>query len=205
MVGGGFGGLGAGRRLDALLARGFRAEVTVISESNFLLFTPLLVGVASSALEARHVSAPVRAALRHATFLHGRVESVDTTARVLEVAAGNRGRQQVPHSWRRRYPHRTVTTPERTSGSAGSTGSGCGSGRTGRARSGPAAPTRVGPRLPRAFIVDMTSASGAHRGRAARGSEGASPIEWDSPCSVACTDVTEVLGRSGPGYCVAAG
>ncbi|WP_162183805.1 NAD(P)/FAD-dependent oxidoreductase [Nocardia rhamnosiphila] len=97
VVGGGFGGLGAGRRLDALLARGLRAEVTVISESNFLLFTPLLVGVASSALEARHVSAPVRAALRHATFLHGRVESVDTTARTLEVAAGNRGRRQVPY------------------------------------------------------------------------------------------------------------
>ncbi|WP_345496710.1 NAD(P)/FAD-dependent oxidoreductase [Nocardia callitridis] len=97
VVGGGFGGVGAGRRLDTLLARGLRADVTVISDANFLLFTPLLVGVASSALEARHVSAPVRAALRHATFLHGRVESIDTADRVLHVTSGNRGSQRVPY------------------------------------------------------------------------------------------------------------
>ncbi|MEU4313975.1 NAD(P)/FAD-dependent oxidoreductase [Nocardia sp. NPDC024068] len=95
VVGGGFGGVGAARRLDTLVGRGLRAEVTVISESNFLLFTPLLVEVASSTLEPRHISAPVRAALRNAAFLHGRVESVDPDRRELVVAAGGGGGQRV--------------------------------------------------------------------------------------------------------------
>ncbi|WP_198036804.1 NAD(P)/FAD-dependent oxidoreductase [Nocardia sp. BMG51109] len=97
VVGGGFGGVGAARRLETLVARGLRAEVTVISESNFLLFTPLLVGVASSTLEPRHITAPVRTALRYASFLHGRVESVDPARRELVVAAGSRDRQRVPY------------------------------------------------------------------------------------------------------------
>ncbi|MDT9691861.1 FAD-dependent oxidoreductase [Streptomyces sp. P9(2023)] len=67
IVGGGFGGVGAVRELDRRVGRGLAAHVTLISDSNFLLFTPLLVGVASSTVEARHVSAPVRVGLDHAS------------------------------------------------------------------------------------------------------------------------------------------
>jgi NADH dehydrogenase len=47
IVGGGFGGINAALPLDRQLKRGLRAEVTVISRSNFFLFTLLLVEVAS--------------------------------------------------------------------------------------------------------------------------------------------------------------
>lgn len=97
IVGGGFGGYGAVRELDRLVARGLDAHVTLISDSNFLLFTPLLVGVASSTVEARHVSAPVRAGLDHASFLHGRVESIDTRTRNAYVSAGRDGMLRVPY------------------------------------------------------------------------------------------------------------
>lgn len=97
IVGGGFGGYGAVRELDRLVARGLDAHVTLVSDSNFLLFTPLLVGVASSTVEARHVSAPVRAGLDHASFLHGRVESIDTQTRNAYVSAGRDGMLRVPY------------------------------------------------------------------------------------------------------------
>ncbi|MFG1670925.1 NAD(P)/FAD-dependent oxidoreductase [Streptomyces sp. Y7] len=97
IVGGGFGGVGAARELDRLLGRGLDAHVTLISDSNFLLFTPLLVGVASSTVEARHVSAPVRAGLGHASFLHGRVASIDTRTRNAYVSAGKDGTLRVPY------------------------------------------------------------------------------------------------------------
>ncbi|WP_238577233.1 hypothetical protein [Streptomyces inhibens] len=45
--------MGAARELDRRVARGLDAHVTLISDSNFLLFTPLLVGVASRTVEAR--------------------------------------------------------------------------------------------------------------------------------------------------------
>ncbi|MFE7777973.1 NAD(P)/FAD-dependent oxidoreductase [Streptomyces sp. NPDC057445] len=97
VVGGGFGGVGAARELDRRIARGLDAHVTLISDSNFLLFTPLLVGVASSTVEARHVSAPVRAGLNHASFLHGRVVSIDTQTRNAYVSAGKEGMLRVPY------------------------------------------------------------------------------------------------------------
>ncbi|MEV0227805.1 NAD(P)/FAD-dependent oxidoreductase, partial [Streptomyces sp. NPDC050704] len=97
IVGGGFGGVGAARELDRRVGRGLNAHVTLISDSNFLLFTPLLVGVASSSVEARHVSAPVRAGLNHASFLHGRVVSIDTRTRNAYVSAGKEGMLRVPY------------------------------------------------------------------------------------------------------------
>ncbi|MFI1409879.1 FAD-dependent oxidoreductase [Streptomyces sp. NPDC020707] len=99
IVGGGFGGVGAARELDRRLARGLDAHVTLISDSRFLLFTPLLVGVASSTVEARHVSAPVRAGLDHASFLHGRVVSIDTRTRNAYVSAGQWGSVCRTTSW----------------------------------------------------------------------------------------------------------
>ncbi|GAA4084197.1 NAD(P)/FAD-dependent oxidoreductase [Streptomyces shaanxiensis] len=97
IVGGGFGGVGAARELDRRVGRGLDAHVTLISDSNFLLFTPLLVGVASSTVEARHVSAPVRSGLDHTSFLHGRVTSIDTRTRNAYVSAGKEGTLRVPY------------------------------------------------------------------------------------------------------------
>ncbi|MFE6178168.1 NAD(P)/FAD-dependent oxidoreductase [Streptomyces sp. NPDC056464] len=97
IVGGGFGGVGAVRELDRRVGRGLDAHVTLISDSNFLLFTPLLVGVAAGTVEARHVSAPVRAGLGHASFLHGRVVSIDTRTRNAYVSAGKEGLLRVPY------------------------------------------------------------------------------------------------------------
>ncbi|WP_326640016.1 NAD(P)/FAD-dependent oxidoreductase [Streptosporangium sp. NBC_01755] len=97
IVGGGFGGVSTARRLDRHAARGLHAEVTLISDTNALLFTPMLAGVASSALEPRHVSAPVRAALSHTAFLHGHVDAIDTVRRVVHVTTGEEGMAAVPY------------------------------------------------------------------------------------------------------------
>ncbi|MFE9287307.1 NAD(P)/FAD-dependent oxidoreductase [Streptomyces olivaceus] len=97
VVGGGFGGVGAARELDRLVGSGLDAHVTLISDSNSQLFTPLLVGVASSTVEGRHVTAPVRAGLDHASFLHGRATSIDTHTRTVHVLAGRERPLRVPY------------------------------------------------------------------------------------------------------------
>lgn len=78
IVGGGFGGLSAAKRFERLALRGGPIDVTLISDSNFLLFTPMLAEVASGALEPSHISAPVRAAAAHTRFRHGAVDDIDT-------------------------------------------------------------------------------------------------------------------------------
>lgn len=97
IVGGGFAGVSAAQRFEHLVLRGAPVDVTVISDSNFLLFTPMLAEVASSALEPAHISAPVRVAAAHTRFRHGAVEDVDTERRAVRVGASGAASQWVPY------------------------------------------------------------------------------------------------------------
>jgi NADH dehydrogenase len=85
ILGGGFGGVSAAQRLEQLLARRPSTSIVLVSQSNYLLFTPMLAEVASSGLEAQHISAPVRAALPHTRFLRGEVEAIDVGGRTVTV------------------------------------------------------------------------------------------------------------------------
>jgi NADH dehydrogenase len=76
IAGGGFGGLYAARRLERRLPR-HSARITVVSDVNFLLYTPLLPGAAAGTLEPRHVVVPLREELEWAELLLGRVTGAD--------------------------------------------------------------------------------------------------------------------------------
>jgi NADH:ubiquinone reductase (H+-translocating) len=58
ILGGGFGGLTAARRLERKLPHQ-AAKVTLVNV-NFMLYTPLLPGAAAGTLEPRHVVVPLR-------------------------------------------------------------------------------------------------------------------------------------------------
>ena len=74
IAGGGFGGLYAARRLEQRLPR-HSARIVLVSDVNFLLYTPLLPGAASGSLEPRHVVVPLREELDWTEMRLGRVES----------------------------------------------------------------------------------------------------------------------------------
>jgi NADH:ubiquinone reductase (H+-translocating) len=59
IAGGGFGGLYAARRLERRLPRN-SSRILLVSDVNFLLYTPLLPGAAAGSLEPRHVVVPLR-------------------------------------------------------------------------------------------------------------------------------------------------
>ena len=56
IIGGGFGGINAARRLDRLIKRRLSATVMLISRTNFQLFTPLLAEVAASLIDSLHAA-----------------------------------------------------------------------------------------------------------------------------------------------------
>src|SRR3954454_22320939 len=62
IAGGGFGGFYAARTLERVLPAQ-SARVTLVSDVNFMLYTPLLPGAAAGTLEPRHVVVPLREAL----------------------------------------------------------------------------------------------------------------------------------------------
>jgi NADH:ubiquinone reductase (H+-translocating) len=77
ILGGGF----AGRTTAECLEREFGADrsvaFTLISDTNALLFTPMLAEVAGSSLEPTHISSPLRTSLRRTRVLRGRVTEID--------------------------------------------------------------------------------------------------------------------------------
>ena len=62
IAGGGFGGFYAARTLERVLPPQ-STRVTLVSDVNFMLYTPLLPGAAAGTLEPRHVVVPLREAL----------------------------------------------------------------------------------------------------------------------------------------------
>ena len=84
IAGGGFGGFYAARTLERVLPRQ-SARVTLVSDVNFLLFTPLLPGAAAGTLEPRHVVVPLREQLRRTDLSIGRVVGADPGRGVLLV------------------------------------------------------------------------------------------------------------------------
>ena len=86
ILGGGFGGLYAALEFEK--RRDPDLEVTLISEENFFLFTPMLHEVAASDLDLTHIVNPIRKMLRHVRFFEGEVQSIHLTERRVVVAHG---------------------------------------------------------------------------------------------------------------------
>jgi NADH dehydrogenase len=86
ILGGGFGGLYAALEFEKRKEPGI--EVTLITQENFFLFTPMLHEVAASDLDLTTIVNPIRKLLRHVRTFVGEVQSVDLAARKVVVAHG---------------------------------------------------------------------------------------------------------------------
>jgi NADH dehydrogenase len=93
VLGGGFAGLEAVGRLERARRRHRDVEVLLVSDRNYLLFTPLLPQVASSLVEPRHIVQPIRdiRGARHFRFRRDRVLDVDLAGRRVVMAEGEVG------------------------------------------------------------------------------------------------------------------
>jgi NADH dehydrogenase len=86
VVGGGFAGFFAAGTLERLLPPE-AADLTFISATDHLCYSPLLPEVASGRLDPRRIAVPLRAGLRRARVVQASVEDVDFDQRVLKVVA----------------------------------------------------------------------------------------------------------------------
>jgi NADH:ubiquinone reductase (H+-translocating) len=98
ILGGGFAGMKTAERLEQELHTNSSAMITLISETNALLFTPMLAEVAGSTLEPSHISTPLRSSLRRAEFIRGRVNAIDLENREVVLASDSQtGHLVVPY------------------------------------------------------------------------------------------------------------
>jgi NADH:ubiquinone reductase (H+-translocating) len=102
ILGGGFAGMRTAQCLEDKLRGDLSITLTLVNDTNALLFTPMLAEVAGSSLEASHISTPLRSTLRRTEFIRGTVAEVDLEKRlvILRSDAGTDGapaRQDVPY------------------------------------------------------------------------------------------------------------
>ncbi len=85
ILGGGFAGVTTAQALEREIEKGAAIEVTVVSETNALLFTPMLAEVAASSIEPTHIASPLRTSLRQAKVVKGRVTQIDFSAHSIQL------------------------------------------------------------------------------------------------------------------------
>jgi NADH dehydrogenase len=83
ILGGGFGGMKVAECLEEELAGS--VSISLVSDTNALLFTPMLAEVAGSSLEPSHISVPLRSSLHRTHFVRGRVTGVDFVRKVIAL------------------------------------------------------------------------------------------------------------------------
>ena len=83
ILGGGFGGIYTAMNLEKSLRKDSPLEITLISQDNFFLFTPLLHEVVSSSQGGVNVANPIRKLLKRVQFVQSRVENVDLQKKII--------------------------------------------------------------------------------------------------------------------------
>jgi NADH dehydrogenase len=96
ILGGGFGGLYAARKLERTMPR-HAAKVTIVTDVNFMLYTPLLPGAAAGTLEPRHVVVPLREHLKRTDLLLGRVTGADPDRKQVFVTTAEGEQRTLPY------------------------------------------------------------------------------------------------------------
>ncbi len=91
ILGGGFAGVECARQLESEFGNDPEIELVMISEDNFLLFTPMLPQVASGMIETRHIVMPIRTICKKTKFYEGRVKNIDPHGKLVTLwGTGNK-------------------------------------------------------------------------------------------------------------------
>ncbi len=99
IIGGGFAGVTTAQELEKLFKNDGSVAITLISDTNALLFTPMLSDVASGSLKAEHISTPLRSLLQRTTIIRGTAVEIDVQQRfvLLERDARTTQQRKIPY------------------------------------------------------------------------------------------------------------
>jgi NADH dehydrogenase len=97
ILGGGYAGVSAAQALEQELAHQPDVAIWLVSQTNFLLHTPMLSEVSASAVDSQHISPSLRSFFRRVQVVQGAVERVDLEQRVVQLVPDTRSpRRELP-------------------------------------------------------------------------------------------------------------
>lgn len=85
ILGGGFAGVECARQLESEFGNNPEIELVMVSEDNFLLFTPMLPQVASGMIETRHIVLPIRTICKKTKFYESRIKNIDPYGKLVTL------------------------------------------------------------------------------------------------------------------------
>lgn len=97
ILGGGFAGMTTAQNLEEVFGPDRSVAFTLVSDTNALLFTPMLAEVAGSSLEPSHISTPLRTSLRRTRVIRGQVSEVDFEHRRIQIAVQGGGTSELEY------------------------------------------------------------------------------------------------------------
>ena len=77
VLGGGFAGVDCTRKLESYFHSDYDIEITLVSDDNFLLFTPMLPQIVAGTVAPRHIVMPLRALCKKARIYESVVRDID--------------------------------------------------------------------------------------------------------------------------------
>ncbi len=86
ILGGGFAGVSTAINLEKEFRDDPSVAFTLVSETNALLFTPMLAEVAASSLEPTHISTPLRSSLHRTRVVRAQVAGIDLENRRIKLS-----------------------------------------------------------------------------------------------------------------------
>ncbi|WP_246281987.1 NAD(P)/FAD-dependent oxidoreductase [Nitrosopumilus ureiphilus] len=84
ILGGGFGGITVLREIEKNFKKS-KVEITIVSDENYFLFTPMLPQVISGLLHPSNISTPIRYFCKKAKFLQAIIESIDLDQQLVTI------------------------------------------------------------------------------------------------------------------------
>ena len=77
IVGGGYAGIGVLNKIQKQFQDNVDVSISIVSETNFFLHTPMLPELSTGTIEPRHIATPIRNFCKRARFYQAKVTSVD--------------------------------------------------------------------------------------------------------------------------------
>jgi len=85
ILGGGFAGSKVLQEIQKKFKNNDEIEITLVSQDNFFLFTPMLPEISSGMLHPSDVSTPIRTFCTSANFCHAKIQSIDLDKRTVSA------------------------------------------------------------------------------------------------------------------------
>lgn len=91
ILGAGFAGINAAQELAHLLPHAADAQITLVDQNNYFLFTPMLTEVAGGEIDTRHIGVAIRRFDHRIQFKQGQIKQIDLASRRVTIVLGRVG------------------------------------------------------------------------------------------------------------------